>query len=72
MQPSSCISVFVFLHVSGVCVKERWQELLQVTRPHTDDHVTLFNDLHFLMVSLGAKETGTSRRLLEGLQEFAK
>uniref|UniRef100_A0AAX7T0I8 Tetratricopeptide repeat protein 38 n=1 Tax=Astatotilapia calliptera TaxID=8154 RepID=A0AAX7T0I8_ASTCA len=72
MQPSSCISVFVFLHVSGVCVKERWQELLQVTRPHTDDHVTLFNDLHFLMVSLGAKETGTSRRLLEGLQELAK
>lgn len=53
-------------------MKERWQELLQVTRPHTDDHVTLFNDLHFLMVSLGAKETGASRRLLEGLQELAK
>lgn len=53
-------------------MKERWQELLQVTRPHTDDHVTLFNDLHFLMVSLGAKETGTSLRLLEGLQELAK
>uniref|UniRef100_A0AAQ5XJ14 Tetratricopeptide repeat protein 38 n=1 Tax=Amphiprion ocellaris TaxID=80972 RepID=A0AAQ5XJ14_AMPOC len=58
--------------VSGVCVKDRWQELLQVTQPHTDDHVTLFNDLHFLMVSLGAKESRTSQRLLEGLQELAK
>nr|XP_004568331.1 tetratricopeptide repeat protein 38 [Maylandia zebra] len=65
-------SLLYRLEMDGVCVKERWQELLQVTRPHTDDHVTLFNDLHFLMVSLGAKETGTSRRLLEGLQELAK
>uniref|UniRef100_A0A669BX22 Tetratricopeptide repeat protein 38 n=1 Tax=Oreochromis niloticus TaxID=8128 RepID=A0A669BX22_ORENI len=65
-------SLLYRLEMDGVCVKERWQELLQVTRPHTDDHVTLFNDLHFLMVSLGAKESGTSRRLLEGLQELAK
>uniref|UniRef100_A0A8D0D2X6 Tetratricopeptide repeat protein 38 n=1 Tax=Sander lucioperca TaxID=283035 RepID=A0A8D0D2X6_SANLU len=43
-----------------------------VTQPHTDDHVTLFNDMHFLMASLGAKESGTSQRLLEGLQELAK
>lgn len=58
--------------VPGVCVKDRWRELLQVTRPHSDDHVTLFNDLHFLMVSLGAEDDGTSRHLLEGLQDLAK
>lgn len=55
-----------------MCVKDRWRELLHVTHSHTDDHVTVFNDLHFLMVSLGAKETETARRLLEGLQELAK
>ncbi|XP_020515195.1 tetratricopeptide repeat protein 38 [Labrus bergylta] len=60
------------LEMEGVCVKDRWRELLQVTQPHTDDHVTLFNDFHFLMASLGAKESATSRRLLEGLQELAK
>lgn len=60
------------LPVAGVCVKERWRELLQVTQPHTDDHVTLFNDLHFLMVALGADEDGAARRLLEGLQELAR
>ena len=72
MQPSTNIFVRVLVHVSGVCVKGRWRELLQVTQPHTDDHVTLFNDLHFLMVSLGAKERETSQRLLETLQELAK
>ncbi|XP_044049993.1 tetratricopeptide repeat protein 38 isoform X2 [Siniperca chuatsi] len=65
-------SMLCRLEMEGVCVKDRWRELLQVTQPHTDDHVTLFNDLHFLMVSLGAKESGTSRRLLEGLQDLAK
>ncbi|XP_017274360.1 tetratricopeptide repeat protein 38 [Kryptolebias marmoratus] len=65
-------SMLYRLEMEGVCVKDRWQELLQVTQPHTDDHVTLFNDLHFLMVALGANESGTSQRLLEGLQELAK
>lgn len=53
-------------------MKERWRELLHVTQPHTDDHVTIFNDLHFLMASLGAEESGISKRLVEGLQELAK
>ncbi|XP_070686372.1 tetratricopeptide repeat protein 38 [Pempheris klunzingeri] len=65
-------SMLCRLEMEGVCVKDRWRELLQVTKPHTDDHVTLFNDLHFLMVSLGAKDSGNSQRLLEGLQELAK
>lgn len=65
-------SMLCRLEMEGVSVKNRWRELLQVTLRHTDDHVTLFNDLHFLMVSLGAKETEASQRLLEGLQELAK
>ncbi|XP_042351410.1 tetratricopeptide repeat protein 38 isoform X2 [Plectropomus leopardus] len=65
-------SMLCRLEMEGVCVKDRWRELFQTTQPHTDDHVTLFNDVHFLMVSLGAKESGTSQRLLEGLQELAK
>lgn len=56
-------------------MKDRWRELQQLTEPHTDDHVLVFNDLHFLMSSLGAKESGgaaQSQRLLEGLRERAK
>lgn len=62
----------MFYFVAGMCVKDHWRELFQVTRPHSDDHVTLFNDFHFLMASLGAKDSSTSRRLLEGLQELSK
>ncbi|XP_020796842.1 tetratricopeptide repeat protein 38 [Boleophthalmus pectinirostris] len=65
-------SMLYRLEMEGVRVKDRWRELFQVTQPHTDDHVTLFNDAHFLMVSLGVKDNQTSRRLLEGLQELAR
>uniref|UniRef100_A0A8C8M567 Tetratricopeptide repeat protein 38 n=1 Tax=Oncorhynchus tshawytscha TaxID=74940 RepID=A0A8C8M567_ONCTS len=67
-------SLLYRLEMEGVCVKDRWRELQQLTEPHTDDHVLLFNDLHFLMSSLGAKESGgaaQSQRLLEGLRERA-
>uniref|UniRef100_A0A667ZGN1 Tetratricopeptide repeat protein 38 n=1 Tax=Myripristis murdjan TaxID=586833 RepID=A0A667ZGN1_9TELE len=59
-------SLLYRLEMEGVCVKDRWREVLQITQPHTDDHVTMFNDLHFLMASLGAKESGTSQRLEPG------
>ncbi|KAM6937066.1 tetratricopeptide repeat protein 38 [Xenentodon cancila] len=65
-------SMLFRLEMEGVCVTDHWRELLQITQPHTDHHVTLFNDLHFLMVLLGAKETKTTRHFLEGLQELAK
>lgn len=57
---------------SGVNVKERYRELLQITQPHSEDHTLLFNDLHFLMVSLSCKETEITQRLLESLRELAK
>ncbi|KAJ8374236.1 hypothetical protein SKAU_G00048160 [Synaphobranchus kaupii] len=65
-------SMLYRLEMEGVNVKDRCRELLQVTKPHTEDHVLLFNDLHFLMTSLGAKEEGTAHRLLETLQELAE
>ncbi|XP_033940867.1 tetratricopeptide repeat protein 38 [Pseudochaenichthys georgianus] len=65
-------SMLYRLELEGVCVKDRWRELFQITQPHTDDHVTLFNDAHFFMASLGAKESRCSQRLLEGLQELSK
>ncbi|KAB5574786.1 hypothetical protein PHYPO_G00213090 [Pangasianodon hypophthalmus] len=65
-------SLLYRLELEGVSVKERYRELLQVTEPHSEDHTLLFNDLHFLMVSLGCKETGITQRLLESLRELAK
>lgn len=58
--------------VAGVAVKERSRELMQVTESHTEDHTLIFNDLHFLMTSLGAGEEGATHRLLESLREQAE
>ncbi|MCJ8733209.1 hypothetical protein PDJAM_G00220540 [Pangasius djambal] len=65
-------SLLYRLELEGVSVKERYRELLQITEPHSEDHTLLFNDLHFLMVSLGCKETAITQRLLESLRELAK
>ncbi|KAI5623874.1 tetratricopeptide repeat protein 38 isoform X1, partial [Silurus asotus] len=65
-------SLLYRLEMEGVSVKERYRELLPITDPHSEDHTLLFNDLHFLMVSLGCKETGVTQRLLESLRELAK
>ncbi|KAL7878637.1 hypothetical protein AOLI_G00096110 [Acnodon oligacanthus] len=65
-------SMLYRLEMEGVSMKDRYRELLQVTEPHSEDHTLLFNDLHFLMVSLGCKDTGTTQRLLESLRELAK
>nr|XP_006633848.1 PREDICTED: tetratricopeptide repeat protein 38 isoform X1 [Lepisosteus oculatus] len=67
----SC-SMLYRLQMEGVMVGDRWKELLNITRPHSEDHVLQFNDLHFLMTSLGAKDESTTRRLVESLRELAK
>uniref|UniRef100_A0A8C9SW89 Tetratricopeptide repeat protein 38 n=1 Tax=Scleropages formosus TaxID=113540 RepID=A0A8C9SW89_SCLFO len=65
-------SLLYRLELEGVSVKERWRELLPITQPHTEDHVLLFNDLHFLMTSLGVEEQGLTQRLLESLRKQAE
>ncbi|KAM3926206.1 tetratricopeptide repeat protein 38 [Leptodactylus fuscus] len=60
------------LQMEGVDVGNRWDKFVQVTKKHTDDHVLIFNDLHFLMSSLGAKDQEMTTRLLQPLQELSK
>ncbi|XP_037369277.1 tetratricopeptide repeat protein 38 [Talpa occidentalis] len=67
----SC-SMLYRLQMEGVSVGERWQEVLPVTQKHSRDHVLLFNDAHFLMASLGAGASGTTRELLTTLQEASE
>ncbi|XP_012688573.1 tetratricopeptide repeat protein 38 isoform X1 [Clupea harengus] len=65
-------SILYRLEMEGVSVKDRWREKLQVIEPHCEDHTLLFNDLHFLMVSLGGASTDCTHRLLESLRERAR
>ena len=51
---------------------QRWQAVLPVTKKHTQDHVLLFNDAHFLMASLGARDLQTTQELLTTLKEASE
>ena len=43
-----------------------------MTKKHTQDHVLLFNDAHFLMASLGARDLQTTQELLTTLKEASE
>ncbi|NXL36414.1 TTC38 protein, partial [Glaucidium brasilianum] len=60
------------LLLSGVKLGDRWNNVLKLTKKHTKDHVLLFNDVHILMSSLGAKDHKATEELLTTLQELAK
>uniref|UniRef100_A0A663M7N4 Tetratricopeptide repeat protein 38 n=1 Tax=Athene cunicularia TaxID=194338 RepID=A0A663M7N4_ATHCN len=49
-------SMLYRLHLEGVKLGDRWNNVLKLTKKHTKDHVLLFNDVHVLMSSLGAKD----------------
>ncbi|MGH0149184.1 UNVERIFIED_CONTAM: hypothetical protein FKN15_032704 [Acipenser sinensis] len=65
-------SMLYRLQMEGVNVGDRWKEVIKVTKPYAEDHVLVFNDLHFLMSSVGAKEEETTRRVMVSLQECVK
>uniref|UniRef100_A0AC11APR3 Tetratricopeptide repeat domain 38 n=1 Tax=Ovis aries TaxID=9940 RepID=A0AC11APR3_SHEEP len=67
----SC-SMLYRLQMEGVSVGERWQDVLSVTRKHSQDHVLLFNDAHFLMASLGAGDAQTTQELLATLRDVSE
>lgn len=65
-------SMLYRLQMEGVSLGQRWQDVLPVTKKHTRDHVLLFNDVHFLMASLGARDAQTTQELLTTLQEASE
>ncbi|XP_068416466.1 tetratricopeptide repeat protein 38 isoform X2 [Eschrichtius robustus] len=67
----SC-SMLYRLQMEGVSVGERWQDVLSVTQKHSRDHILLFNDVHFLMASLGAGDSRTTQELLTTLRDASE
>ncbi|XP_073423794.1 tetratricopeptide repeat protein 38 isoform X1 [Dendrobates tinctorius] len=65
-------SLLLRLQMEGVDVEKRWDKLVQVTKKHRDDHILMFNDLHFLMSSLGSKDREMTTQLLQALKELSK
>ncbi|NXD16852.1 TTC38 protein, partial [Nothocercus nigrocapillus] len=65
-------SMLYRLSLEGVKLGNRWDNVLKITKKHAKDHILLFNDVHILMSSLGAKDHKTTDELLTTLQELAK
>ncbi|XP_068134316.1 tetratricopeptide repeat protein 38 isoform X2 [Hyperolius riggenbachi] len=65
-------SLLYRLQMEGVDVGNRWKNLTPITKKHVDDHMLVFNDLHFLMSALGAEDNEMMGRLLETMEEIAK
>lgn len=64
-------SLLYRLELEGVEVGEdRWEAVYEICRPHVDDHLLVFNDMHFLMSYLGAKKRDCADRLLQSMKEF--
>uniref|UniRef100_A0A8C9PJ63 Tetratricopeptide repeat protein 38 n=1 Tax=Spermophilus dauricus TaxID=99837 RepID=A0A8C9PJ63_SPEDA len=68
----NCSSMLYRLQMEGVSVGQRWQDILPVTQRHSRDHILLFNDAHFLMASLGARDPQTTQELLTTLQDASE
>ncbi|KAM4747280.1 tetratricopeptide repeat protein 38 isoform 2-T2 [Rhinophrynus dorsalis] len=65
-------SLLYRLQMEGVNIGDRWNKLVPITKKHISDHILIFNDLHFLMSSLGSKDHEMTTQLVESLQEAAK
>ncbi|KAK3087550.1 hypothetical protein FSP39_007448, partial [Pinctada imbricata] len=65
-------SLLYRLKLEGIPVKERWEDTLEVCKPHVDDHVLTFNDAHILMVALGQGDKDTTDKLIKSLKDFAE
>ncbi|XP_054856296.1 tetratricopeptide repeat protein 38 [Eublepharis macularius] len=65
-------SMLYRLQLEGVNVGDRWKGVNHLTKKHASDHVLIFNDVHILMASLGAKDQKTTHELLTTLQELVQ
>ncbi|CAH1251951.1 TTC38 [Branchiostoma lanceolatum] len=63
-------SLLYRLNMEGVDVGSRWEDLYETCRPHADDHILVFNDLHVLMSCLGAKQDEAAKKLVNALKNF--
>lgn len=61
-----------FVICLGIKVKDKWREFNEVVKDYVDDYILVFNDVYFLMVSLGVGDKLVIDKLLILLKEFVK
>lgn len=65
-------SLLYRLELEGVNVDARWKTAFRLCEPHLDDHITTFNDAHFLMSCLGTQDSSATTKLYDSAKDFLR
>jgi hypothetical protein len=67
------VSLILTVHVClGVDVGNRYEEIFDMIKPHLDDHVLVFNDVHLLLCCLGAGKNDAVQQLMQSIENFIR
>ncbi|XP_077862856.1 tetratricopeptide repeat protein 38-like [Saccoglossus kowalevskii] len=69
---SDAASFLQRLEYEGVNVGPRWMKVFNFSKTHVDDQALVFNDLHFMMAALGAKQQRIANELFESIRNFVR
>ncbi|XP_031563231.1 tetratricopeptide repeat protein 38-like [Actinia tenebrosa] len=65
-------SLLYRLQMEGVNVGDRWTTLMNYWQPHIEDQIWIFQDVHMMMCTLGAKRQDLTLKLLESLRNYVR
>lgn len=65
-------SLLFRLQMEGIDVGDRWADVCELCRPHLDDHILVFNDVHMLLACLGAGKTDAVQQLMNSIEGFVR
>jgi len=63
-------SLLTRLEMDDISVGDRWSELVELCKPHKDDHQIVFNDAHLMMAYLGGNDEDIKKEFSESVQTF--
>ena len=55
---------------SDVSVGDRWSDLVELCKPHKDDHLLVFNDAHLMMSYLGSNDEESKKAFSDSVEAF--
>lgn len=58
------------MEFEDVNIGAEWKDLMEVVRPHIEDHVLTFNDNHILLACLGAKDNQIVNQMMDSIKTF--
>ncbi|KAK7091233.1 hypothetical protein V1264_008945 [Littorina saxatilis] len=65
-------SLMFRLEMEGVNMGDRWEEVFEICRPHLDDHILVFNDVHLLLACLGANKGDAVKQMMDSIENFIR